>query len=112
MLNSITRSELSEEEKLARINSAMTEITKLTIEVLAGSIAGIKTPDSFVSDPDMLAEFLNNCDRMMFNAIRDRVVDLRKDSDLQPVHLKCNSCSHEYDQPLNLDMTNFFEPAS
>lgn len=112
LLNSITRSDLSEDEKLARINAVMSEITKLTIEVLAGSIAGIRTPDSFVSDQAMLTEFLTNCDRMMFNAIRDKVVDLRKDSDLQPVHLKCNSCNHEYDQPLNMDMTNFFEPAS
>lgn len=112
MLNSITRSELSEEEKLSRINAAMGEITKLTLEVLAASIAGIKTPETFVDDQDMITEFLNNCDRLMFNAIRDQIIELRKDSDLQPVHLKCNSCSHEYDQPLNLDMTSFFEPAS
>ena len=112
MLNSITRSELSEEEKLAKINAAMGEITKLTLEVLSASIAGIKTPDTFVDDQDMITEFLNNCDRLMFNAIRDQIIDLRKDSDLQPVHLKCNSSSHEYDQPLNLDMTSFFEPAS
>lgn len=112
LLNSITRSDLSEEEKLTRINAAMSEITKLTIEVLAASIAGIKTPDAFVDDQAMITEFLTNCDRLMFNAIRDQIIDLRKYSDLQPVHLKCNSCSHEYDQPLNLDMTNFFEPAS
>jgi hypothetical protein len=112
LLNSITRSDLSEEEKLARINAAMSEITKLTIEVLAASIAGIKTPDMFVDDQVMITEFLNNCDRLMFNAIRDQIIELRKDSDLQPVHLNCRSCSHEYDQALNLDMTNFFEPAS
>jgi hypothetical protein len=90
----------------------MSEITKLTIEVLAASIAGIKTPDTFVDDHDMIAEFLNNCDRLMFNAIRDQIIELRKDSDLQPVHLTCRSCSHEYDQSLDLDMTNFFEHAS
>ena len=112
MLNSITRSDLSEEEKLARINAAMSEITKLTIEVLAASIAGIKTPETFVDDQALITEFLNNCDRLMFNAIRDRIIELRQDSDLQPIHLKCRSCNHEYDQPLNLDMTNFFEPAS
>ena len=112
MLNSITRSDLSEEEKLDRINAAMGEITKLTIEVLAASIAGIKTPETFVDDQILITEFLNNCDRLMFNAIRDQIIELRKDSDLKPVHLTCRSCSHEYDQPLNLDMTNFFEPAS
>jgi hypothetical protein len=112
MLNSITRSDLSEEEKLSRINAAMGEITKLTIEVLAASIAGIKTPDIFVDDQAMITEFLNNCDRSIFNTIRDQIIELRKDSDLQPVHLSCNACSHKYDQALNLDMTNFFEPAS
>ena len=112
LLNSITRSDLSEEEKLTRINAAVGEITKLTVEVLAASIAGIKTPDAFVDDQEMITEFLTNSDRVIFGIIRDRIIDLRKDSDLEPLNIKCNSCSHEYQQPLDLDMTNFFEPAS
>jgi len=112
MLNSITRSELSEEEKLVRINAAMSEITKLTIRVLSISIKGIKTPDAFVTDTAMIEEFLRNCDRKMFDSIRERIVELRLASELDPVDITCVSCSHEYSQQLNLDMTNFFEPAS
>jgi hypothetical protein len=112
LLNSITQSDLSEEEKMSRISSVLQEITELTVSVLAGSIAGIKTPGAFVDDTAMIVEFLQNCDRKVFNHIKDQVVELRQHSDLQPVKIKCNACSHEYEQPLNLDMSDFFEPAS
>jgi hypothetical protein len=111
-INSITRSELTEAEKLQRISDTLKEITQITVRVLAASVKGIKTPHAFVTEKQHIVEFLNNCDRSMFNAIKDHVVDLRTASDLKPVGLKCVNCSHEYQQPLNLDMSDFFEPAS
>jgi hypothetical protein len=111
-INSITRSELTEAEKLQRISDTLKEITQITVRVLAASVKGIKTPHAFVTEKQHIVEFLNNCDRSMFNAIKDHVVDLRTASDLKPVGLKCVNCSHEYQHPLNLDMSDFFEPAS
>ena len=111
-LNAITQSDLSEEEKMSRISTVLNEITTLTVTVLAGSIKGIKTPEAFVTETEMITEFLQNCDRKIFNQIKDQVVELRQVSELQPVKIKCNACEHEYEQPLNLDMSDFFEPAS
>ena len=111
-LNAITQSDLSEEEKMSRISAVLNEITTLTVTVLAGSIKGIKTPEAFVIETEMITEFLQNCDRKVFNQIKDQVVELRQVSELQPVKIKCNACEHEYEQPLNLDMSDFFEPAS
>ena len=112
MLNGITQSDLSEEEKMTRIAAVLQEITALTVSVLAGSIQGIKTPGAFVTETDLIVEFLQNCDRKVFNQIKDQVVELRQVSELQPVKIKCNACEHEYQQPLSLDMSDFFEPAS
>ena len=111
-LNAITQSDLSEEEKMSRISVVLNEITTLTVTVLAGSIKGIKTPEAFVIETEMITEFLQNCDRKVFNQIKDQVVELRQVSELQPVKIKCNACENEYEQPLNLDMSDFFEPAS
>jgi hypothetical protein len=112
LLNSITQSDLSEEEKMTKISAVLQEITALTVSVLAGSIQGIKTPEVFVTEIEMITEFLQNCDRKIFNQIKDQVVELRQTSELQPVQIKCNACENEYEQPLNLDMSDFFEPAS
>jgi hypothetical protein len=111
-IQQIPGSDLSDEEKLARLNQALRKITELTVQALKHSIAGIRTPDTVVVDPGFIQEFLNNCDRKLFNTIRDHVIALRTASELKPLHLKCTECEHEYDQPLTLDQASFFEAAS
>lgn len=105
-------SDLSEEEKLKQLNATLLRITELTIGVIAESIAGIRTPNAFVTDTEQIAEFLNNCDRKVFNSIRDHVLELRRQSELQPIPITCSECDHHYEQPMNLDSSSFFEPAS
>jgi hypothetical protein len=111
-IQQIPGSDLPDEEKLARLNQALRKITELTVQALKHSIAGIRTPDTVVVDPGFIQEFLNNCDRKLFNTIRDHVIALRTASELKPLHLKCTECEHEYDQPLTLDQASFFEAAS
>lgn len=105
-------SDLPDEEKIKRLNAALKRITALTVNALKHSIAGIKTPTAFVTEPEFIQEFLNNCDRALFNQVRDHVIELRQASELKPLQIKCNNCSHEYSQPLTLDMASFFEAAS
>lgn len=105
-------SDLSEEEKLRQLNAALVRITELTMDVIAESIAAIRTPNATVTDPEQIVEFLNNCDRRVFNVIRDHVVELRRQSDLEPIPITCSECDHSYQQPMNLDVSSFFEPAS
>ena len=112
VIRSITDSDMSEEEKLKKLNEAMRRITELTIQALKWSIAGIRTPSAIVSEQEYIQEFLINCDRKLFNAIRDRVIGLREISELKPLDIKCGNCSHEYYQTITLDMTSFFGAAS
>lgn len=112
MIALIPDSDLSEEDKLARMTELMKTITDLTIRAMVHSIAQIRTPAATVADRDHIREFLGGCDRQMFTAVRDHVVELRRQTDLKPIHLKCSNCQHEYDQQLNLDMASFFETAS
>jgi hypothetical protein len=65
-----------------------------------------------VVESEFIEEFLNNCDRKLFNTIRDHVIDLRIASELKPLNLECPGCQHKYEQPLTLDQASFFETAS
>lgn len=112
MIALIPDSDLSEAEKLSRMTELMKTITDLTIRAMVHSIAQIRTPNASVTDRAHIREFLSSCDRQMFTEVRDHVVDLRRKTDLKPIHLKCSNCQHEYDQQLNLDMSSFFETAS
>lgn len=112
MLQALPNADIPEEEKIKQLNGVLARITELTVEALKWSIAGIRTPQAFVSDPAHIHEFLLNCDRKLFAEIRQHVIDLRLSGELKPLALECGECHHKYEQPLTLDMTSFFAPAS
>jgi hypothetical protein len=112
IIQAVQQSSEPEEQKLAQINNALKEITKLTILTIQHSIAGIRTPSAFVTEPEFIEDFLNNCDRTVFTTIRDHVIQMREDSDLPPMPVTCTECKHEYTQTITLDSTSFFAAAS
>jgi uncharacterized protein with PIN domain len=75
-------------------------------------VATIKTPQAMVNDLDQISEFLKNCDRKLFNQIRDYVVALKEKTEMQPLKITCPECNNQYDQPVTMDMASFFASAS
>jgi phage FluMu protein Com len=100
------------EEKINRLTQALKKITEITVEALGQSVAAIKTPTALVTEQEYVQDFLKNCDRNLFNQIRDHIVSQKSMSEIQPLTIKCPECTKEYQQVLTLDMTNFFAPAS
>jgi hypothetical protein len=112
MIQVIPNSDLPDEEKVARMTEIMKNITDLTVVALRDSIESIRSPNAIVTEPEFIQEFLTQCDRAVFAAIRDHAINLRSQTELKPMHLTCGSCKHEYDQQINLDMASFFATAS
>lgn len=112
LLQVIPDSTISEADKMTALTQAFKSLTEITIRSLAISITAIKTPQALVSEPAHIEEFLKNCERDLFNQIRDHVLRLREQSELQPLKLQCTACNHQYQQALTLDMASFFAPAS
>ena len=112
LLQVIPDSTISEADKMTALTQAFKSLTEITIRSLAISITAIKTPQALVSEPTHIEEFLKNCERDLFNQIRDHVLRLREQSELQPLKLECTACNHQYQQALTLDMASFFAPAS
>jgi hypothetical protein len=112
LLQVIPDSTVSEADKMTALTKAFKQLTEITVRSLSISIVTIKTPQALVNEQSYIEEFLKNCDRDLFNQIRDHVLALREQSELQPLKLACPSCKNEYEQALTLDMTSFFAPAS
>jgi hypothetical protein len=112
ILKMIPDSSISDEEKVKQLTTVIAKITDITIDAIKWSIAGIRTPQAFVTDASHIQGFLRNCDRKMFTEIRDHIIKLREATDLKPLSIKCSECHAEYVQPLTLDMSSFFEAAS
>lgn len=105
-------SEGNEEVKIHALTQALKQITEVTVEALAQSIAAIKTPNALVNEPAYIVDFLKNCDRSLFNQIKDHIVSEKSKAEIQPMSMTCQECSKDYQQMLTLDMSNFFAPAS
>ena len=112
LLQMLPNADVSEEKKMSALGAALKRITEITVQALAYSISAIKTPDALVSEPEFIIEWLQNCERTMFIKIRDHIISIKEQAELQPMQLKCNKCNHEYQQPITLDMSSFFESAS
>jgi hypothetical protein len=109
---SIKESDKTEDEKVEVLNRALQEITKITVKAITSSISGIRAPTALVSDAAYIEDFLNNCNRSLFNQIRDHAIKLRTKAEIPPMNLSCTECSNNYEQPIVMDSANFFGLAS
>ena len=112
LLQILPNADATDNDKMTAMGAALLKITEVTIKALAQSVALVKTPTAMVSEPEFIEEMLNNCDRTLFNHIRDQIVALKDVAEMKPLHLICDECNHEYDQQLTMDMSSFFAPAS
>jgi hypothetical protein len=112
LLSGLPDNELPDAAKMTALGDALKRITEITVSAMSQSIAAIKTPQALVSEPEFIREFLTNCDRQVFNQIRDFIVDLKIKSEMQPLKINCAECQHGYEQSITLDMTSFFGSAS
>jgi bacterioferritin-associated ferredoxin len=112
ILSTIPDTDLSDEEKMIKLNQALRQITELTINVISKNISAIIAPGIVVTDADQIEEFLRNCDRSVYNQVRDHVINLNQETQLSPLKIQCAECEHQYEQPMNLDMASFFDSAS
>jgi rubredoxin len=111
-LQSLTDMDPENNERVKQLSDVLKKINNITTRALAQSISLVKTPTAQVSNEQHIAEWLGNCDRNMFKEIRDFIITNKQKSELQPMHIQCSNCNHEYDQPFTLNMTDFFAGAS
>lgn len=98
-----------DEQKKAELSQkALKHVTELTMEILAKTIEFIQTPTARVTERKFILDFLQNCDKKIYTAIRDFNADLKTSAELQPLEVKCIHCAHQYKQPFTLNPSDFF----
>lgn len=112
MIQALESAETTEQQRGQILADMLAKITAITTRALAQNIAMVKTPSAMVTEQTHINEWLTNCDRSTFNSVRDRILKLKTESEIKPLHIKCANCEHEYDQLFTLDMTTFFGDAS
>lgn len=96
------------EEKNLASHRALEKITYLTMELVANTIEHITTPTMTVSEKEFILDFLHHCERNVYTEIRDYNTMLKLDTEIKPLHIKCDNCGHEYEQSFTLNPADFF----
>ena len=90
------------------MREALTKVTELTMEILAQTIEFIATPNTQVTTKEYILDFLRNCDKDVYTAIRDYNMELKEATQIKPLQITCGNCSHQYKQLFTLNVSDFF----
>lgn len=96
------------EVRTSKTQDALRFITDVTMRILSQTITHIRTPDVFVEEKEYILDFLKNCDRETYVAVRDYNASLKAQTEIKPLRIKCVQCQHEYEQPFTLNTSDFF----
>lgn len=108
----INDNDMADEEKVEKFGQSFIKLTQMTVDVVAGCIAKIDTPDGSVTDAAMIKDFINNAPAEVFKSISNHISKLRDEIALKTQHVKCEECTHDFDIELTMDQTNFFATGS
>jgi len=110
LLGTIMRSDLDDAEKTKRFNKLIPEITNLNVSVIADSIESItiKEDDTVVTSKKHITEFLNNCDKKLYDHLKAHVDQLAQHNKIKPFDVDCGECNKSYKTNLNFEFSDFF----
>lgn len=113
VLEQVTRSDLTDKDKLDYIKNQMQKISDLNLEGLAGSTEYIQTPDNtIVTDTNFILDFYKNVDSMTVKQLETIYGDLIKDGGAKPEVIICGDCKDEFNTSIEFDYANFFVKGS
>jgi len=90
-------------------NEIIVKMNAMTMDLVLESIDAIITPDQAVTERAFIQEFLQNCDKNVYDAIRNKTIELKKLSEVKPLKFQCIKCEHNYEQPFNINVSDFFD---
>ena len=100
--------EENEAIRAEKTQEALRFITEVTMKILSNTVTHIRTPNVFVEEKEYILDFLKNCDRETYIAIRDYNASLKAQTEIKPLKIRCIHCQHEYEQQFTLNTSDFF----
>lgn len=105
---------ISDEQKIEMFNKSFKKLTNITVGMVSQSITKIVTPDGEVTDPNYIAEFIDNADKDFFTKVMKHLEEQRDKFQMAPFKIQTTKedqdegAPAEFEAPLTLDVSNFF----
>ena len=103
---------LSEEEKTQQFDELFQRLIETGINQVGKSIAAIRLEDgTLVENKEFIYEFLDNCDRSVWEAIKNELDRIKSQDTYNKISIVCSNeeCGKEFTTPFVFEQTNFFE---
>jgi len=97
-----------EEQKQKYINDIFKDLAKLQAEIYFLSIESVEVGNSVVTEKNYIREWLSNCDKSVYDAIKNHIDKNRQTWQTPTFPVKCETCETETNIRVELDQSNFF----
>ena len=108
-LQLLNQNNLPEEEKFTKFKDLFNKLLTLKVGEISGNISYIKLDNNVVVENELfINDFFKNCDRKIWNTVKEEINNIIKENKANLLSLTCESCKKEFETPLTFEMSNFF----
>lgn len=105
----VSNSNLTDDNRNEIFGKTFVEIAELTVRLVSNSIVSVTPPDGeTVTDLETIREWLESISNKDYETIKEKVEMLGDSGINNSMKAKCQSCGHEWNTEVELDMANFF----
>jgi hypothetical protein len=88
IMNLVNDDSIEEDKKLELFKESFGKLTQVTLGLVAESVYRIDTEAGQVTDVNFIKEFFDQCDRDIFNTIKDRLDALKEKNNIKPMKVR------------------------
>ena len=98
-------------EQQLRINDLFQELSVIQSDLYKASVDTVELNNSVVTEATFISEWLSNCDKVVYDSIKNHIEKNRELWKSPDYPVKCDACGNETSIFIELDQSNFFGKA-
>ena len=114
IMNLLSNSVLTEEQKISAFRDSLKKLTDLTVGIINNSVYRIESSAGTTDDPEFISDSMNNCDKDIYDAVKNRLDEMRTKNAIKPMLINATpemiaaGSPEIIEVPITFDQTNFF----
>jgi hypothetical protein len=108
MIQELSNTDLSDAERNEKFGKTFVEISTLTIDLMLSCIVSVTYDENEITDIETIREWLHNISKNDYNDMKAHIEKISDNGIDTKFKASCQSCSHEWESEVDLDMSNFF----
>jgi hypothetical protein len=101
----------NEEEQKVILTQLFEDMSDLQKKIILESVDQIELPNVVVTEKTYINEYLENCDRVIFDSIKNQFEINNEVWKVPRTKIKCEHCGHESELAVEINQTTFFDGA-